>query len=425
MIYRLYQLGAPLLAPFLKPYLKHRAKKGKEDIARLNERFGISTLKRPNGEIIWIHAASVGESISALPLIEKLLEKELNTTILVTTGTVTSAKIMAQRLPDRAIHQYAPLDHTPWVNRFITFWQPKAALWLESELWPNTLHSLKKQKISTILVNARMSEKTIKRWQRYPQFAKKILSCFDLILGQNQKIVDHIKELGIHQVDCIGNLKFASPPMTYDETALETLKKTIGNRPIWLAASTHKGEEEIIVTVYKKLIKDHPHLLAIIVPRYPKRGDDICNLIRKANLTVSQRSRKEKITHETSFYIADTMGEMGLFYKLAPLLTMGGSFIPDIWGGHNIIEPAHLNCAISYGPIMYNHMDSKNALEEVGASVSVKDTNDLYKKINHLLHHPDEIIALQNKAKAVVTSYLCVIDDITQRIVKTIEAPSL
>lgn len=418
MLHTLYRNLTPFLGPLLKPYLYHRVKKGKEDPNRLNERFGYTSLEKPQGRLIWLHAASVGEATSALPLIKRLSD-EAN--ILVTTGTTTSAQLMAEKLPAKAFHQYLPLDHPKWIARFLDFWQPDAALWLESELWPNTLYAIKQRSIPAILVNARMSEKSVRRWQKYPGLAHDILSCFDLILAQNEQMAEHIRNLGHKNTDYVGNLKFASAPLDWDENALKDLKEMIGKRPLWLVASTHEGEEDIAMETHKKLQEVHENLLTILIPRHPKRADEILLLAKEKDLSIAQRSAGETIDPKTDIYLADTMGEMGLFYKLAPLLTMGGSFIPDTWGGHNIIEPAHLDCAITYGPIMYNHIDSKQALEQANGAMGVQTPEALYQTIDHLLNNPAKVEQMQKNAKDVVTNSLTVIDAITDRVLKRIQ----
>lgn len=419
MLHTLYRKITPLLGPFLKPYLLHRVKQGKEDRTRLPERFGKSSITRPEGRVIWLHAASVGESISALPLIERL---SISSTVLVTTGTVTSAEMMAKRLPQGAIHQYMPLDNPKWINQFLDHWRPNIALWLESELWPNTLYAIKQRHIPSVLVNARMSARSIRNWKKHPKLALDILSCFDLILAQNQDMANHISALGHTNTDYIGNLKFASTPMTWNEDDLNSLQTMIGDRPVWLMASTHAGEEEIAISTHQKLVEQYPNLLTIIIPRHPKRGDDIQTLIEQASIKCARRSHTQPITADTGIYLADTMGEMGLFYKLSPLLTMAGSFIPDTWGGHNIIEPAHLDCAITYGPIMYNHQDSKQALENANATIGVQNSGDLFETINALLNDEKRVKLMQEQAKETVTGYLGVIDTITTRISTLIEA---
>ncbi len=416
MLHRLYRYTTPLLAPFLGLYLRKRARHGKEELHRLQERYGHASQKRPAGSIIWVHAASVGESISALPLIEKLTTLNENTTILVTTGTVTSAQIMAQRLPEKAIHQYIPLDHHTWIERFLDYWQPHGVIWLESELWPNTLWHIKKRHIPAILVNARLSQKSIQRWKKYPQFAQDILSCFTLILGQNPDMVKHIQKLGMSNVDYVGNLKFASPPLSYNEKELEKMHTMIGDRPLWLIASTHEHEEELIIRVYNQLLLNHPNLLAILVPRHPKRAREVLALIQKHDLITAQRSQNDIIEKETHIYLGDTMGEMGLFYKLSSILTMGGSFVEGKYGGHNIIEPAHLDCAITYGPVTYNHEDSCALFEKSGAAIRVSNENALFKQIDELLNDTQQVLAMQEKAKELANNQLDVINHIIDRL---------
>ena len=375
MLLKLYKKITSNSGPFLTYYLQRRLKKGKEDAGRIEERRGISSAERPKGTLIWVHAASVGESQSALILIDAL-NKQLsheNISFLVTSVTVTSATLMAKRLPKNAIHQYSPVDHPDWVRRFLDHWQPNAAFWIESELWPNTLRFLKKRHIPSALINGRLSERSYKRWKRIDNEAREMLSVFDIVLAQTEEHKKWFDALGIHTCIVTDNLKFSASPLPYDEAELVALKKKISDRPVWVYASTHKGEEELAIETHESLLKDYPNLLTIIVPRHPDRCEEILHNIKDTDLEIAIRSDNDSIKKNTQIYIADTLGELGLFYKLTDIAIIGRTFSDDGGGGHNPIEAALLDCATLSGPHYQNQQDLTDQMIDAEAIVIVKE----------------------------------------------------
>ena len=343
-----------LLAPVVPLYLNKRLQKGKEDPLRLQERYGKSSLsKRPVGKLIWIHAASVGESRSALALIHHLIDEKIADTVLVTTGTVTSAHIMSASLPVGAIHQYIPLDMPTWCDRFVDFWQPDVALWIEQEFWPNILESLFKRRIKTYLINGRFTEKSAYKWRSWRgAILRSMLQKFTKCYAQSEEDAKRLEEISGREVLQKGNLKYTVPCLDVEEKAYQELVEQIQGRPIWLAASTHPGEEEIALQAHKKVLKQYPNALLIMVPRHPNRRDEIIPVLQQESV-IAVRSKTEKITKENQVYLADTLGELGVFYKLSSIVFMGGTFADK--GGHNPIEAAQYNCAILYGPSCYNN----------------------------------------------------------------------
>ena len=356
------------VAPVL---LKHRALRGKEIPARLSERFGIASRKRPEGRLVWVHGASVGESLAALPLIVQLMTDGYR--VLVTSGTVTSATILSQRLPEGAIHQYIPLDTPRAVSRFLDYWRPEAGLFVESDLWPNLIQAAASRNIKLGLVNARMSQKSAQGWQRVPQVAAVLLQAFDICLAQDEEVAARFRALGARNVTVVGSLKADAEPLAADGQALSELRSTIGTRPVLLAAQTHPGEDETILPAHDLLRSQFANLLTIIVPRHPARGADIAMLC--GSRSVAMRSRHETITPSTRIYVADTLGELGLFYRLAPFCFLGGTLVP--LGGHNPLEPAALGCAILAGPHRSSARDSyavvlaAQGFGEVGSSADI------------------------------------------------------
>ncbi len=399
---------------FIKPYINKRKKNGKEDLSRFNERMGLSELPRPKGKLVWFHGASVGESVSMLPLIQSLLEQFPDTRIMVTTGTVTSAEIMGKRLPEKAFHQYIPIDHPDFVKRFLNHWQPDAALWFESDFWPSMLSEIKKRHIPLLLVNGRISDRSFRRWQRFPFFIRELLNCFTFCLGQSEEDVRRLKILGAPKAECSGNIKYAGLPLPCDSEKLNRLKQQIGGRPVWLASSTHNNEEEQIGTQIHKIAAAVPNILTIIAPRHPQRGKEIKETLEKMQFHTALRSAGETITDQTDIYIADTIGEMGLWYTLCPLVFIGGSLIPH--GGQNFIEPSRMNDAVCVGPHMHNFADVINRAQKAGAVARLKDVEELGDFVTKLLTSPETLQKHQQLAFAWAQSENKVLEDILNKI---------
>jgi 3-deoxy-D-manno-octulosonic-acid transferase len=379
-----YRLATTALAPAVPFFLRQRALRGKEDTARMRERLGYASVDRPEGPLIWIHGASVGEGVAALPLVDAFLKS--GHTVLVTTGTVTSAKLMAERLPGRAIHQYAPVDTPAAAKRFLAHWRPDAALFVESELWPNLLYRAGAQGVKLALVNGRMSERSFRGWRRAPRVAAALLSLFDICLAQDSQTANRLSLLGAPRVEVTGSLKADAPPLPADEGKLAVLKQAVGNRPILLASSTHPGEDETILPAQDRLRADFPDLLTIIAPRHPERGADIAMLCGAR--PVVRRSEGHVPTSDTQVYVADTIGELGLLYRLSPFAFIGGSLIPH--GGQNPLEPARLGCAVLTGPHTENFTQAYNAILSAQGAGRVASAADIAAMSKRLIEHPNE-----------------------------------
>lgn len=366
---------------------------------RLGERMGQSRTPRPQGILFWVHAASVGEAQSALILVQRLLAHPAQPHILITTGTTTSARFLAGKLPDRCIHQYYPLDHPAWVNRFMDHWKPDHCFWMESELWPNMLGALKKRQIPAALVNARMSPRSFKRWNTFRQVAKDLVQCFDIILAQTEQEAGYYTQLGAQNVVVTGNLKYSADPLPFDTRAHDAFIAATGKRPLWLYASTHKGEEELACAVHKALKAQFNDILTIIVPRHPERGESIAALIRNEGLTVDQRSEgKKSPASSADIYLADTIGELGLFYSIAPVTCIGRSFSDDGGGGHNPIEAAQLGCAVLHGPHIQNLGEIFSDMDRANAALEIASKDELAKTLLHLLSNPQALANQQATA---------------------------
>ncbi len=391
----LYRRLTGVGGPFANFLLRRRMVQGKEDPDRIGERRGIASLPRPDGPLIWLHCASVGESLSVLPLIEQLSVERSDLHFLVTTGTLTSAQLMADRLPPHAIHQFIPLDHPAYCARFFAHWQPDLGVMIESELWPNLILGANERHIPMVLANARFSEGSFNGWRRAPKSIARLLGAFEMVLAQEEKTAMRLRRLGAAHVSVPGNLKDDALPLPINENDLNALQQQRSARPCWLAASTHEGEEALVARVHERVKRDIPDLLTIVAPRHPVRGSAIASDLRKLGLTVAQRSKGELLAPDTAIYLADTLGEMGLFFRLAPIAFLGGSFI-DV-GGHNPMEAARLNSAILFGPSMYNFDASVETLTEAGAALQTMTEDDLTTAVHHLL--TDQVVASEQARK--------------------------
>ena len=398
----------------IKRYINKRKENGKEDISRFHERMGRPQKPRKDGKLIWMHGASVGESLSMLPLINRLLEQYPDLEIMVTTGTVTSADLMSKRLPERAFHQYIPIDHPSFVRRFLKHWHPDLVLWFESEFWPALLSGIKKRNIPLILVNGRISNKSFKRWQQFDYISKELLGCFSFCLGQSEEDAYRLHVLGAKDAACLGNLKYAGLPMPIDEKEKNEIEKEIGTRPVWLYGSTHSDEEIKLGRYLNEIEQTIPNILTIIVPRHPQRGTEINQALKDLGLKTALRSAKEKITDKTQVYIADTIGELGLWYTLCPIVFIGGSLIPH--GGQNFMEPSRFRDAVIVGPHMHNFTDAMNRAKKADAVIQVENTAQLQENVEQLLSHKDLLEAKRSLAYNWATGEAKVLDGIVDKV---------
>jgi 3-deoxy-D-manno-octulosonic-acid transferase len=407
ILLRIYAWFATLSAAWLRGHLRHRALIGKEIPSRLGERRGYDQTRRPKAPVIWLHAASVGETLSILPVIEILLRRSADLTVLVTTGTVTSATLLTQRArgfdPDRRVlHRFVPLDVPRWTNRFVEHWRPDAAGFVESEIWPNLLLSCRYYRVPLMLINARLSDASARRWHRMPGVARRLFGLFNLVQAQSNTDAERLAALGAHNVSSPGNLKFATPALPADQAELARLQHLLAGRPVWLAASTHPGEERIVGAVHLALAERFPNLLTIVVPRHPERGRDIATDLAVANapVDVTRRAQGED-PPANGIWVADTLGELGLFYRLAPIAFVGRSLA--VGGGQNPIEAARLGCAICTGPLTSNFDEPVRILQSAGALTVVHDAADLAKFVASMLQEPERRAAMAQAGIAAAT----------------------
>jgi 3-deoxy-D-manno-octulosonic-acid transferase len=390
-----YMLASRLADPLVPSVLRGRLRRGKEDPARLPERLGRPGVRRPKGRLVWVHGASVGEATSALPLIEALRAR-VDATILVTSGTVTSARRLEELLPPGAIHQFVPVDTRGPVGRFLAHWRPDLAVLIESELWPRLVLETARRDVPMALINARLSERSFRRWRRLPGMARRILGAFRLILAQDGETVERLGALGI-KARYGGNLKALVRMPECDADKLATMRAALDGRAVWLAASTHAGEERPVLEAQHALRREGGPLL-VLAPRHPDRGDDIHRQIARAGLAVVRRSSGGFPTAETDVWLADTLGEMGIWYRLSPVSFVGGSLVKA--GGHTPFEPVQLGSVVLHGPHVFNFAPAYAALDQAGGAIPVESAPALAAAVTRLTRDPALADALRQRARA-------------------------
>lgn len=382
---------------FAERKLASRLEDGKEDPDRLDERRGIAAMDRPEGELVWFHAASVGESLSLLELIRRMIEERPDLHVLVTTGTVTSAQVMQARLPRGAFHQFIPVDVLSYVRRFLDHWKPDLAVWTESELRPALIVETHARAIPMVIINARMSKESHDRWRFLRGMARSLLERFDEAHVQDDLTAASLRHLGLpgDRLHVTGTLKEGAAALPCDEAERQRMASHLHGRPTWLASSTHDGEEVKVLDAHRQALRVNPRLLLVIVPRHPHRGDEIAGLIEARGFSMARRSRGELPGTDTNVFLADTMGELGLWYRLAPISFVGGSMEPI--GGHNPFEPAALGSVILHGPYVTNFIDIFQRLKEAKAARLVASSDSLAAAVNDLLN-PDRAAEMAHAA---------------------------
>lgn len=405
-------------ASLLSSLLDRRLIKGKEVADRVREKRGEITVTRPGGPLVWIHAASVGEVQSALILIQRLGAAYPALNILVTTGTVTSARIVEGKLPPGAVHQFCPLDHPRWAEAFLNHWRPDLVFWMESELWPNMLEGLRARNVPAVLVNARLSPRSFRAWLWAKPLAARMLRGFALVLAQTDEDAVRLRSLGFSgRVAVTDNLKYSALPLSYDPQVLEKLKSATAGRAVWVFASTHKGEEAMAARVHSALKNRISGLLTIVVPRHPERRTDIAETLRDCGLGVRFRGVQADLPHpEDDLYIADTLGELGLFYRLCPVACIGRSFSDDGGGGHNPLEAAQLGCAVLHGPNIQNLQQIFDDMGRAGAALRLSDETALIETLAGFFESADSLQAQRSKGQAFAAKKSGVIDRVMHEI---------
>ena len=416
---RITSLARPI-APML---LKHRQRRGKEDGQRIPERLGIADTPRPDGPLAWFHAASVGETNAVLPVIEALIARNAGLTVLLTTGTMTSAGLAAKRLPPgRALHQYVPLDAPEYARSFLAHWRPDLAVFTESEIWPNLLLETSRADVPLALVNARMSSRSFQRWKRNAGLSRPLFSRFDLVLAQNERLARRFADLGGRLVRAVGNLKIDAPPPPVDPQSLDALKSALAGRPVIVAASTHEGEELILADAHRRIARDVEGLVTIIAPRHPERGTALAEALKARGLVVAQRSAGGLPDPRTEIYVADTIGELGTFYALSPVAFVGGSLIDH--GGQNPIEAVRHGAAVLTGPSWRNFADEYTALIKRGGAIEVHDAGEIAAAVLRLASDGAEIDRMHAGARAALAQLSGALEQTVDALMALLPAPT-
>lgn len=409
----LYQGLTTLAGPLVRLALHRRLARGKEDRDRLPERLGYppTDRPRPSGALVWMHGASVGEALSLLPMIERMRAERPGMSVLCTTGTVTSAALLAERLPPGAVHQFVPVDLCrAAVRRFLDHWRPDLLIVAESEFWPNLLCETAGRGVPCVLVNGRVSDGSFRAWRRHaPGTARRLLGGFALALGQSDADADRLRALGAASVACVGNLKFAAPPPPADATALDRLRARVAGRPCWLALSTHPDDDALTARVHQRVSARLPGLLTLVMPRHADRGPVLQGVLEDAGLRVARRSVGEGPGPDTDVYLTDTMGEVGLVARVAPVVAMGKSFVGE-GGGQNPLEPARLGAAVLFGPRMENFREISARMVAADAARQVADVDALADAVAALLTDEDERSALAQRGAVFAQSEADVLD---------------
>ena len=405
-----YRLAFRLARPVLRRLLARRVKAGREDAVRLGERWGEATLPRPPGSLIWIHAASVGETVSVVPLVQRLRQDRPQAEVLVTTVTTTAARRCATLLPAGVMHQYLPFDDPRAVKRFLEHWRPSAGVLVESELWPTLIRSAKARGLPLALVNARISRRSARNWSYAAPLLRSLLNSFDLVLAQTPNDAERLGRFGQRPIACFGNLKFAGPPLAVDTDKLEELQSDLGGRPVWLAASTHPGEETAALAAHRALADEAAGLLTVIVPRHPARGPEVVAEAQALGLSAQLRSSGAEPRAETEVYVADTLGELGLWYRLCPIAFVGGSLVDR--GGQNPLEAARLGCALLFGPYSEKNDAAVAGLKRVEALEQVDDSEALTAALRRLLQDPALRHARGAAAKTFTQAQAHIVEDV-------------
>lgn len=405
---------------FAERKLRERLAAGKEDAERLDERRGVASRPRPDGPLVWFHAASVGESLAVLELVRRLLEDREDLHVLVTTGSVTSAAVMADRLPDHAMHHFVPLDAKPFVTAFLDHWKPDVAIWTESELWPTLVVETHARDIPMLLLNARMSKASYDKWRFTGGMARNLLQRFQMALVQDDLTMVYLRRLGmpVERMTVMGTLKEGAAALPCDEEDRSEMAAILAGRPVWLAASTHEGEERMILQAHRLAMRSSPRLLLILVPRHPERGDEIATLLQSDKWRFTRRTADEVPVDEAGVYLADTLGELGLWYRLSPISFVGGSLVAI--GGHNPFEPAALGSAILHGPYVTNFVEIYDRLREGAAARLVSSPEKLANHVSSLLS-PEQAASMAAAAWQVISDGADVTDRALALVIDTLD----
>ena len=407
-VYRILTNLILILSPLI---IIVRLLKKKEHQKRFKEKFGFYTKKKVKGKLIWFHGASVGEILSIIPLVERLEKNKDIKQILITSNTLSSSKILSNLKLKKTIHQFFPIDTNYHTQKFLKYWKPSMAVFIDSEIWPNMITNIKKMPISLILMNARITDKSYKRWIIFGSYTKIIFQKFDICFSSNLKSIKYLKFLGVKKIKYLGNLKFTQSEKNVTDLN-KNLRKFFLSKKIWCASSTHETEEIICAQVHKKLKAKYKNLLTIIIPRHVHRTEEIANQIKKINLKIHIHSSKNEIDRNTDIYIVNSFGQTKSFFKVSKTIFLGGSIIKH--GGQNPLEAARFGCRILHGPNVWNFDEIYSLLKKNKVSNKVINSNQLFVNVEKMLNSKKKNTNLEKKIKSlgnkILTSTLNEID---------------
>jgi 3-deoxy-D-manno-octulosonic-acid transferase len=371
-----------------------RILKKKEHPLRFKEKLCFFSKKRNKGKLIWFHGASVGEILSVIPLIERLEKNKKISQILVTSNTLSSSKIILNLKLKKTSHQFFPIDTTYHTKKFLDYWKPSTAIFIDSEIWPNMIMSIKKRPISLILLNARITKKSFKKWKLFSSSAKIFFEKFDFCLSSSFQSNKYLKLLGARKTEYIGNLKFSQTEKK-DDFLDAKLQKFFLSKKIWCAASTHESEEKFCALAHKKLKKKYKNFLTIIIPRHVHRSNNIIKEMEKLNLNVHVHTSKNQIKNDTDVYLVNSYGKTKSFFKICKIVFLGGSIIKH--GGQNPLEAARYGCKILYGPNVWNFNEIYNLLNQYKVSHKVHNFNQTIYNIEKIFKNKMSSENVKNK----------------------------
>ena len=379
-LYRLLINLVLLISPLI---IILRLIKKKEHPIRFKEKFCFFPIKRGNGKLVWFHGSSVGEILSIIPLVEKLEKNKSIKKILITSSTLSSSKVLTKFKLKKTVHQFFPIDANFLTKKFLDYWNPAIAIFVESEIWPNMLINVKKKSIPLVLLNARITKESYKKWKMISLLSKFLFESFDISFPQNYETKKYLNSLGVKKIKFLGNLKFSESKTQKNIALNKNIEKIFKSRKIWCAASTHNGEEKICIEAHQKLKKKYKKLLTVIIPRHVHRVNNIYKEVNKMGFKVQIHSKKSKIKKDTDIYLVDTYGETKSFFKICNTVFLGGSIVNH--GGQNPLEPARFGCKILHGPNIQNFTEVYRLLNKENLSFKFYNTNQLAKSVDQSL----------------------------------------
>ena len=420
----LYRYIMALGAPFLNLWLRRHNHNRREDITRISERLGKNYASVSSMPVIWLHAASIGETIMIRPLIERLAKHYPQAQIVLTTVTVTAARMIGTHLPENTRHQYIPIDTPQAVRRFLNHWKPVIGIWAESEIWPNLLIQARMRNMRTVLINARLSQKSLQNWRRFQHSARYLFDCFDLIFAADTDTAQNLKALTNQNIMSYGNLKFSAPPLNVNENTLEQFRQSLHDRITWCATSTHPQEHEALLKTHQRILQTHPNALLLLAPRHPDQITRLKKHLQKYAIATNYRSSHTPLTNAHKIFLFDTIGELGLVYRLTRISFIGGSLHPQL-SGHNPIEPALLGNVLLSGPHMNNFKDIYNLFLNQNAAIQIQNADQLSTQLLELFANPQRSRRLSEKSLNLATEKHAVIDNIWADLFPFIEQAGL